>query len=39
MYGAVRRWKRRMGGHLSCTFFEDLITQTEALNSVTHVPY
>jgi hypothetical protein len=32
MHAAVRRW-RRMGSNRSCTFFEDLITQTIALNS------
>jgi hypothetical protein len=30
---------RRMGGNLSCTFFEDFITQTVALNSETHIPH
>ena len=28
-----------MEGNLNCTFFEDLITQTVALNSVTHLPH
>jgi hypothetical protein len=38
MYGAVTRW-RRMGGNLTCIVFEDLITQTVALNSETHIPH
>ena len=28
-----------MGDNLSCTFFEDLITQTVTLNSETHIPH